>query len=109
MTERHELLVLAGFELLQFQPLDRRAPGLGIELDFFHPQLAVEQRVVGFRHGGLVARQFRPRPGLILGEFGQILGQGQKAAVTVLENQQRANFILHARWVNRPARIGKDY
>jgi len=47
---------------------------------------------VGPGHGYLVAGQFGIRPGFILGEFFEVFGEHQQAAVPVLENQQRANF-----------------
>ena len=93
MADRLVFLVLAGLELLELQPLDRRAAGSGVEFESFQAQFAIDHGVVRPGDGRFVAGQFGLGPGLVLGEFFEVFGERQQAAVPVLENQQRANFI----------------
>ena len=97
-------LVFTGFKLLHLEPLDCRAARADVEFETFQAQLAIHQRVVGLFHRGLVGRQLGLCPRLVLRQFFEIFGERQQAAVTVLENQQRTNFIKHAPCLNaRPA------
>jgi len=93
MTDRLELVILAGLELLELQALDRGAAGSGIQFETFEPHLAIDHRLMRLVFSPFVVHQLGFGPGLVLGEFLEILDQHQQAAVPVLQYQQRANFI----------------
>ena len=95
MVERLVLVVLAGLKLLDLEALDSGAAGFGVEFDFFHLEFRSEQRVVGLADGGLIAGELGFCPGFVDGQFFKVFGQCQQAAVTVLEDQQGADFVKH--------------
>ena len=93
MADRLIFLVLAGLELLGFQAHDRVLAGTGIEFEAFQAQFAIDHRIMGAGDGRFVAGELVLRPGFVLGQFFEVFGERQQAAVTVLENQQRTDFI----------------
>jgi hypothetical protein len=90
-----EFFVLSGLELLELEPLDGGSAGFRIELDLFDAQLRLAEGIVGSRDSGFISGKLGLGTGLILRKLFEVFRQCQEAAVTVLQNQERADFIKH--------------
>ena len=93
VADRLIFLVLAGFKLLDLEAQDGGAAGAGVEFETFQAQFTIDQRIVRAGDGGFIASQLGFGPGLVDRQFFEIFRERQQTAVTVLENQQRADFI----------------
>jgi hypothetical protein len=88
-------VVFAGFELLDFEPLNGGFPRSGIQFQAFQAQFSISQRVFGLLDQLSVAGKFVFGADFILWDFFQILGEGSDSAVAVLEDQQGTDFFQH--------------
>lgn len=84
--DRLIFVVFTGFELLGFEASDGGFAGSGVEFEILEFDLLLVDRCFCVGNRLLVPSEFGFRPGLILGEFFEVFGERQQAAVTVLED-----------------------